>query len=112
MTQIEMGIKMVDCPKCGKPGKPTGKEFAFGVFNGKRISAHPAARNTMHSTGMENSTTLYQKQNNNGLTPPLFYFKIKKHLLFHIVHISVSLPEVGNQSHVEDKTTTGRPLRM
>ncbi len=35
MTQIEMGIKMVDCPKCGKPGKPTGKEFAFGVFNGK-----------------------------------------------------------------------------
>ena len=35
MMQIETGIKMVDCPKCGKPGKPTGKEFAFGVFKGK-----------------------------------------------------------------------------
>jgi transposase-like protein len=26
---------MVTCPFCGKDAKPTGKEFKFGVFNGK-----------------------------------------------------------------------------
>jgi endogenous inhibitor of DNA gyrase (YacG/DUF329 family) len=26
---------MVDCPICGKPANATGKEFKFGVFDGK-----------------------------------------------------------------------------
>ena len=30
-----MGKKMVDCPICGQPAEATGKEFKFGVFDGK-----------------------------------------------------------------------------
>lgn len=26
---------MVNCPVCGKPAEATGKEFKFGVFEGK-----------------------------------------------------------------------------
>jgi transposase-like protein len=28
---------MVDCPRCGKQAEATGKEFEFGVFEGKQF---------------------------------------------------------------------------
>ena len=32
---------MVNCPMCGKPAEPTGKEFKFGVFEGKAYRCKP-----------------------------------------------------------------------
>lgn len=32
---------MVNCPMCGKPAEPTGKEFNFGVFEGKAYRCKP-----------------------------------------------------------------------
>ena len=31
----EKGVRNIDCPRCGAPSEPNGKDFIFGVFEGR-----------------------------------------------------------------------------
>jgi len=37
-------FKMVDCPLCGRAAEATGKEFKFGVFDGKQYHCKPCGK--------------------------------------------------------------------
>lgn len=53
LRSIKNWIKMVKCPVCAGNAEPTGKEFKFGVFDGKayRCTACNKAFNAFYRDG-------------------------------------------------------------